>query len=353
MGTMRKMPVDHAALRLLPNVDPEVVRASAVEYVADRSGVPADDLGALDIVAELTDEIVSTRDAEWCRQLVLEAVIGWPDETADVAMEMLRSQGWRRRVAAAELMNDLCNYRPERNLEFAQAIIEAIDSETDPNVLSFLVVALSCAAELEGFVAPEPVYDTDDPSYRPFWSPISPEDQGLMDRHEIWTLLADERLDRVVELIATAAVSSRRRLAIALRAFDPSNRRIRSALLGLTADAAEEVRDWATFAVIQAYPSLDGDDVRAALWARVADTDWEVRDEAIAALAIRKAGGAFELLERGLREEPSDYLLGAAADLADPALLPALMAITKDRDCTWFRQAVEACGGRTAETAAG
>lgn len=340
MGTPQRVPVDHAPLRLLPYVDPQQVRDNVVQRLTDGDSTPADELDPVEIVVGLIDGVVSTRDPELRQQLLLEAALGWPDEAASEAAELLRGRSRRHRVAGADLMSCLCFYRPESNIEYAQALADAIDRETDVDVLSVLVLALSCAAKYEGYAAPE--------SPAAIWQPVSPDDQGLMDRHEIWRLLADERLEKIVAIASAAAASSRRRFAVALASFDLSDGALRATLLGLTADQADEVRDWATFVVMQAYPELDGDDVRSALLARVADTDWEVRDQAIRALAVRKAKGGFELLERGLREAPSDYLLQAAADLRDPALLPAVMSITKGRDCVWFEQAVEACGGAAA-----
>jgi hypothetical protein len=348
MATMSGTPVDHAPFELLPHADPQQVREAVMRRLTPQDGSPGES-SPIRIVGSLVDEIVPSKDERWRRTLSIEAVIGWPEEAVLMAAEMVADRSVLRRIAGAELFNNLCRYLPERNLEFAQTIAEAVDDETDPDALSFLTVALSCAAEYEGYAAPE----TAPSESSGVWTPLSPDDQGLMDRHEVWQLVADERLDRILALKDAKRVSSRRRLAVALGSFDLTNRLIRAALLALTADPADEVRDWATFTVVRAYPRLDGDDVRAALWARAADTDWEVRDQAIAALAHRRAEGAIDLLGRALREAPSDYLLKAAGDLASPMLLAAVMSITKDRDCPWFVRAIQACGGTVAETPAG
>jgi HEAT repeat protein len=101
------------------------------------------------------------------------------------------------------------------------------------------------------------------------------------------------------------------------------------ALASLTADVEAEVRDWATFGLGQ-LTSADTEAVRAALRARLADADADVRSEAVAGLAARR--------------DP-------AAALADRGLMPALEAaraahrpLPEHLKDAWL-EAAAACGG--------
>ena len=101
--------------------------------------------------------------------------------------------------------------------------------------------------------------------------------------------------------------------------------RVTKALVRLAADSADEVRNWACFGLGQLV--ADGPDVRAALMANLDSLDLDTRSEALVALA--KLGDPVSLsttLER-LGGNPDDVAvldLQAAAELADPALLPVL-----------------------------
>lgn len=71
-------------------------------------------------------------------------------------------------------------------------------------------------------------------------------------------------------------------------------------LIRLSADAADEVRNWATFALGSGC-QVDGKAIREALWARVDDDFGEVREEAVTGLARRlDFGMCGELYEPGL-----------------------------------------------------
>ena len=97
-----------------------------------------------------------------------------------------------------------------------------------------------------------------------------------------------------------------------------------SALIELSADADRDVRDWATFA-LGTQTAADTPAIRDALWNRVADSDAEVRGEAMVGLARCRD----ERLKSAVLTELSGEFLGnwvleAAELLADPEFVPAL-----------------------------
>lgn len=99
-----------------------------------------------------------------------------------------------------------------------------------------------------------------------------------------------------------------------------------AALIRLMRDVDADVRDWATFA-LGTQSNLDGDEIRDALAARLDDEGADTRFEAAMGLARRGDGRALaSLLVRLGEADASVYLvdLAAAAELADPALLPSL-----------------------------
>lgn len=80
------------------------------------------------------------------------------------------------------------------------------------------------------------------------------------------------------------------------------------ALLRLMADPDTDVRDWATFELSDS--DADGDEVRAALRARLADEDVDVRIEAVRGLAFRGDESARAPLERLVADHVDDHEWG-------------------------------------------
>lgn len=74
-----------------------------------------------------------------------------------------------------------------------------------------------------------------------------------------------------------------------------------AALIELTRDGDADVRNWATFGLGRQL-ATDGQDVRDALWARVADESRDVREEAIAGLARRRDTRSLALVAQLLRD---------------------------------------------------
>jgi HEAT repeat protein len=96
-------------------------------------------------------------------------------------------------------------------------------------------------------------------------------------------------------------------------------------LIRLSRDEVGEIRDWATFG-LGSQLSIDTDEVRAALFARVNDSNEGARDEAVAGLARRRDGRAVELLRSLLSEDSvRSSLFGAAEYLADSRLCDVLL----------------------------
>ena len=350
MAAARKLPADRAAHWFWFGRKPAAYREIAEDYLTKTYANCIAEMEPLDRLEVLVEEATTTRSDEWRDDLECMAVVGWPDEIGRVAGDLLRSRGWRRRIVGAELLESLCQYRPESCVECARIIAKAVDRETDPAVLSFLAVAMHRAADGEGSTSPKQEQGRDDEWDHDLHWPIGRTDSETP--HEVWRILASDRVARILTVARDAEASNRRRLAISLSHFDISIADVRATLLGLTADPDDGVRDWATFEVAHLGTWLDPndiEDVRAALWARVNETHGEIEDEALYGLAVRKAPGAFELLEERLRGRGvSPYLIDAAEELADPRLLPALRVLGEWWKPEWvgrLEAAIEACGG--------
>ncbi|MGH2721965.1 MAG: HEAT repeat domain-containing protein, partial [Actinomycetota bacterium] len=103
-------------------------------------------------------------------------------------------------------------------------------------------------------------------------------------------------------------------------------------LVGLMGDADPEVRNWATFE-LGTQTTMDGPDIRDALFHNTSDRDPDTRDEAILGLARRRDPRAEDVLVRRLREPGVGTLAVEAACYAgDPRLLPALRALAASWD---------------------
>lgn len=122
-----------------------------------------------------------------------------------------------------------------------------------------------------------------------------------------------------------------------------------SGLIALSSDSEDDVRDWAAFSLGQQIET-DTDAIRAALHARVTDSNPDVRVEAIAGLARRKDRTVTLALINELSIALATPLFDAACDLADPALCEVLLA-ARDIGAPWdsvtresWQDALAACG---------
>ncbi len=105
-----------------------------------------------------------------------------------------------------------------------------------------------------------------------------------------------------------------------------------AALITLSGDVDPGVRDWATFSLGR-QSTLDGEAIRNALAERLDDDGGDTRFEALLGLARRGDDRARAELRRRFDDETATiYLmdLDAAAELADPVLLPALRRLEDD-----------------------
>ena len=121
------------------------------------------------------------------------------------------------------------------------------------------------------------------------------------------------------------------------------------ALINLSRDQVEELREWATFALGSQLPLVDGAELRAALAARLTDSHEPTRDEAVIGLGLRgdfrALGPLSAQLERGF---VGVALFEAARALASPKLkepLEALLQSAKlsDEERVELTAALEAC----------
>ncbi len=101
------------------------------------------------------------------------------------------------------------------------------------------------------------------------------------------------------------------------------------ALIELSRDSEELVRNWATFA-LGTMISSDAPEIREALFARITDPHDETRGEALVGLALRKDEGVIEPLLSELSSGNAGRLtLEAAGAIRNPRLYPALVELKR------------------------
>jgi HEAT repeat protein len=117
------------------------------------------------------------------------------------------------------------------------------------------------------------------------------------------------------------------------------------ALIRLTGDVDASVRDWATFGLAEL--EENSPEIRAALWARVEDPDYDTRCEALVGLASRHDLAVTSKLAAELGSgHVGKLVVEAAKDLAQPALLKPLQALQAwwDVDHKLLEEALQVCG---------
>jgi HEAT repeat protein len=135
-----------------------------------------------------------------------------------------------------------------------------------------------------------------------------------------------------------AVISQRRhpeptvRLAVAQAAEavagEPPDRAVVDAVIELTRDEDDGVRNWSTFSLALLF-EVDDQAVREALYARIGDPDEATSAEALGGLAARGDPRAADLVLSRLRgpfSEPyvAEVIVDAAEQLGDPRFIPAL-----------------------------
>lgn len=128
--------------------------------------------------------------------------------------------------------------------------------------------------------------------------------------------LSERRIDTICRYHSHRSVTVRFGLTLALCGVSNSN--AIDTLILLSRDKDKDVRDWATFG-IGSNTDADSQAIRAALWARITDTDTNTRQEAIIGLAIRKDQRVKEFLieELDKADEWSSSILEAIESFND------------------------------------
>ncbi len=102
-----------------------------------------------------------------------------------------------------------------------------------------------------------------------------------------------------------------------------------SALVELSTDRDNHVRDWATFG-LGSQIDVNNKAIREALWNRVSDSDLNTKSEGIVGLAKRHDKRIRPVLLEQLNDEaPRSMIFEAAAEFGDRIFLPHLRAIRK------------------------
>lgn len=121
------------------------------------------------------------------------------------------------------------------------------------------------------------------------------------------------------------------------------------ALIELSADPNDNVRDWATFG-LGTQTDLDTPRLREALCARLNDPDPVTRAEAFVGLARRKDERVIAPLIEALDstqldgyEPREDLVLEAVEEIADPRLLPSLLAMRDRKNNQWMEEMIQRC----------
>jgi len=132
-------------------------------------------------------------------------------------------------------------------------------------------------------------------------------------------------------------------VVLALTGYDDP--RAVSLLIELSRDGDAHVRDWATFGLGQQI-DVDTPAIREALAARLEDTDYDTRCEAIIGLASRGDRRVIPIISRELASDCiGSLVVEAAAMIPDPQFYPQLIALQKwwDVSETSLNEAIEAC----------
>jgi HEAT repeat protein len=261
------------------------------------------DLGALEARVEAA---LATLD-DGCRwELIGGVVTECPDDVFEVCRRLLAGTDARWRTLGADVLGRLVGADRDAAPAISRTLQDTLAAETDPRARASMVAAL-------GHVG-------------------SPEPLGQL-------LAFTDDADPGVRLAVAFAVAT-----ISPQPLSPEARK---ALIRLSGDEDPEVRDWATFG-LGTLSADDGPEVRAALLARTADPSPATRAEALFGLAVRRDPRAVPHLIHALQSPVVGGLeLEAAAEAADPRLLPALWALQRAglADAVRVRKAIDRCSG--------
>jgi len=230
----------------------------------------------------------------------------------------------------------------------AASLVAQFQVEAEESVLELALSALSHDDPWHRQAAAWVLGQFGFPEGRPFGARVLPEvlraaraerDDDV--REDLVAALGDAQdaawLDDLLSFAGDPAPGVRRAVASHVPGMpyaDPLPDRAIDALIMLSTDTDPRVRDWATFG-LGTQSSQDSSEIRAALLARLDDEDADAAAEALVGLARRGAPEALVRV-RALLEEPDGpitlLVLEAAAELADPMLMPALEALALEWD---------------------
>jgi hypothetical protein len=227
------------------------------------------------------------RESEAFWELLAEAVVSVPvDELLAVGMTFCRADAPAMRATGAGVLAELGNVGPERGEEVVDALVSLLGREQEPDVIRIALHGIATAGLESALPAVLPLASHADSGVR------------LDVTHALYSCAGSPATDAAVE-----------------------------ALILLSGDPDDDVRDWATFGL---GTQIESDDERIvpALVARLDDAYLDAREEAVVGLARRGDVRAFEptrlLLEA---DEVSAQTVEAAGYLADERLLRPLVEL--------------------------
>jgi hypothetical protein len=250
--------------------------------------IPADPV-LVELLERATAEALSgcARESELFWSTIAEAVSSVPvDEVIAVAITFCRSDAEAMRATGAGMLAELCNLGSEWAGEALDALGPLLAREEVPDVIRVALHGVALTL--------------------------------LPDAIPVVLALASHP-DASVRLDATHALYS--------CAGEPPSQPAIGALIRLSDDADDAVRDWATFG-LGTHIDADEEAIRTALAERLEDSLLDVREEASVGLARRGDPRAFEPVRALLEaDEVSALTVEAAGYLADERLLRPLLEL--------------------------
>jgi HEAT repeat protein len=247
-------------------------------------------------------------DTRW--ELIAGIMAECPDDVFEASTSLVRGEHERERTLGADLLGRLVGVDPEAGPDVERALLPALQNECAPHAIASMVAALGHVGDPGALTQIIPLHRN--------------LDAGV----------------RLAVAFAVATISPR-----------PLSDEVKLGLIRLSRDEDPEVRDWATFG-LGTLSNEESPDVTAALLARASDPYHEARAEALFGLAVRRDPRAVPHLIRALESAHVQGLeLDAAAEAADPRLLPALWALqgTGLADEVRVRRAIDRCSGRDSQ----
>jgi HEAT repeat protein len=268
--------------------------------------IPADPL-LIELLERATAQALrgSARESDVFWSTVAQAAAAVPvDEVLASAVTFCRADADALRATGAGMLAELCNLEGEWGAEVLGILAPLLERETSLDVIRIALHGVGLSGLAEGI-------------------PI--------------VLRFAAHADGGVRLDATHALYS--------CAGEQPSRATIGALIELSADPDEHVRDWATFG-LGTQVDVDDGDVRAALVARLNDPFLDAREEAAVGLARRRDPRAFEPVRELLEaDEVSTVTVEAAGYLADERLLRPLLELGEwwEDDPELLRAAIDRC----------